>query len=165
MEHVARPGSIVVFVDASPQSLLALDRAARDAQITRAPLHLVVSSAEGRGNRLMDRALNRVQLRDRMILLSADLIGHDEVKRFVAACAKARMLVAQASAQAHPLLAAALASIGCPIVWVGDRAGLDQQTEDAAARPAGQTTGGSGRAAPAASNRKASSKDASRQAS
>lgn len=161
MQHAARPGSVVVFVDASQQSLQALDAAAKLAQSMRAPLHLAINAADDRGHRLTDRAINRIQLRDRMIQLSVDFIAIDDLSGFTKACDKARVLVAPARAATDSVLTSVLESVPCTVTWIGESDTSAQAGEPGAAQPpAGRSS-----TAPAASKRNATSKAASRQAS
>ena len=110
MEGTLRPGSIVVGVDTSQASMVALDWATTLAQQTRAPMHLIHGFSQDRpdwafgmgadddhfhraGERVLNRARNRIQLRDRMIQVSTGLTGSYPAAAMVRASALASMVV------------------------------------------------------------------------
>ncbi|WP_186526183.1 universal stress protein [Leekyejoonella antrihumi] len=110
MEGTLRPGSIVVGVDTSQASMIALDWATTLAQQTRAPMHLIHGFSPDRpdwafgmgadddhfhraGERVLNRARNRIQLRDRMIQVSTGLTGSYPAAAMVRASALASMVV------------------------------------------------------------------------
>lgn len=143
----------MAWVDSSPDSLLALDRAAREAQLHRAPLHVVVCAAGSFARmRLADRSLNRIQLRDRMIQVTMHTSADDRAEDALGSCAGARLLIASASSTSLRALGALTPP--CEVLWVcrDDAQPLDQ---DRSTRSA----------APISPSRNANSKAASRQAS
>ncbi|NNG39661.1 universal stress protein [Flexivirga sp. ID2601S] len=110
MEGTLQTGSIVVGVDTSTSSMTALDWAAEYAQTTHAPIHLVHGFSHDRpdlvfnmgadpedlyaaGERVLVRARNRIQLRDRMIQVSTSHPDGYPAAALVRASAHAAMVV------------------------------------------------------------------------
>lgn len=110
MEGNLRPGSIVVGVDTSQASMVALDWATTHAQLTRSPMHLLHGFSPDRpdwafgmgadddhfkraGERVLNRARNRIQLRDRMIQVTTGLTTSYPAAAMVRASSLASLVV------------------------------------------------------------------------
>ncbi len=110
MEGNLRPGSIVVGVETSGASMIALDWATTLAQQTRSPIHLLHGFSPDRpdwafgmgadqdhfkrsGERVLNRARNRIQLRDRMIQVTTGLTSKFPAAAMVRASSLASMVV------------------------------------------------------------------------
>lgn len=110
MEGILRPGSVVVGVDTSSAAMTALDWAAQYAQAVRAPIHLVHGFSHDRpdlgfgmgadaeallaaGDRVLSRAVNRIQLRDKMIQVTTSHCDGYPSAALVRASADARIVV------------------------------------------------------------------------
>lgn len=110
MNGTVLPGSIVVGVDTSTSSMIALDWATQEAKATRSPMHLIHGFSHDRpdlifnmgaepadlyasGERVLVRARNRIQLRDRMIQVSSSHPEGYPAAALVRASKGARMVV------------------------------------------------------------------------
>lgn len=142
MEGTLRPGSIVVGVDTSNASMGALDWATTLAQQTHSPMHILHGFSPDRpdwafgmgsgtdhferaGERVLNRAKNRIQLRDRMIQVTTGLTESYPAKAMVRASALASMVVVGARGdsllQVSPLGETAhqvAAHASCPVALV-----------------------------------------------
>ncbi len=110
MEGNLRPGSIVVGVETSGASMTALDWAVSQAQQTRSPIHLLHGFSPDRpdwafgmgadqdhfsrsGERVLNRARNRIQLRDRMIQVTTGITSSYPAAAMVRASSLAGLIV------------------------------------------------------------------------